>query len=238
MSILATAAPASSAMSPELDGSLGPLQALTLIVETVRVLLWSMAPDGVLRYVNQRVVDYTGRTLKDLVERGWEDLIHPDDRDNVVGAWSHAVRTGGSYQVRHRLRRTDGEYRWFLVQAAPLLDSQGRVIQFSGMNTELAFPPSDYEAEAAPRSERREVDAIKPSGVSLSARERTIVLMMGHGLSNKRIARQLSIAPETVKSHAKRIFDKLAAQTRAQAVYRASTLGIIVRPSPQGLESS
>jgi ATP/maltotriose-dependent transcriptional regulator MalT len=63
--------------------------------------------------------------------------------------------------------------------------------------------------------------------VSLSARERTIVLLMGHGLSNKRIARQLSIAPETVKSHAKRIFWKLTVQTRAQAVYRASALGLI-----------
>ena len=63
--------------------------------------------------------------------------------------------------------------------------------------------------------------------VPLSARERTIVLLMGHGLSNKRIARQLSIAPETVKSHAKRIFLKLTVQTRAQAVYRASALGLI-----------
>ena len=63
--------------------------------------------------------------------------------------------------------------------------------------------------------------------VSLSAREHTIVLLMGHGLTNKLIARQLSIAPETVKSHAKRIFWKLTVQTRAQAVYRALELGLI-----------
>jgi LuxR family maltose regulon positive regulatory protein len=65
------------------------------------------------------------------------------------------------------------------------------------------------------------------AGVSLSAREHTIVLLMGHGLTNKMIARQLSIAPETVKSHAKSIFWKLTVQTRAQAVYRASTLGLL-----------
>ena len=65
------------------------------------------------------------------------------------------------------------------------------------------------------------------AGASLSARERTIVLLMGHGLTNKMIARQLSIAPETVKSHAKRIFWKLTVQSRAQAVYRASALGLI-----------
>jgi ATP/maltotriose-dependent transcriptional regulator MalT len=70
-------------------------------------------------------------------------------------------------------------------------------------------------------------EAIENSDVSLSARERTIVLLMGHGLSNKMIARTLSIAPETVKSHAKRIFLKLTVQSRAQAVYRASMLGLI-----------
>ena len=65
------------------------------------------------------------------------------------------------------------------------------------------------------------------SDASLSARERTIVFLMGHGLSNKEIARRLSIAPETVKSHAKSIFWKLTVCSRAQAVYRASTLGLI-----------
>jgi ATP/maltotriose-dependent transcriptional regulator MalT len=70
-------------------------------------------------------------------------------------------------------------------------------------------------------------EASENSDVSLSARERTIVLLMGHGLSNKMIARRLSIAPETVKSHAKRIFLKLTVQSRAQAVYRASMLELI-----------
>ena len=68
---------------------------------------------------------------------------------------------------------------------------------------------------------------IAPGSVSLSARERTILLLMGHGLSNKTIARELGIAPDTVKSHAKRIFWKLTARSRAQAVYLGATLGLI-----------
>jgi LuxR family transcriptional regulator, maltose regulon positive regulatory protein len=51
--------------------------------------------------------------------------------------------------------------------------------------------------------------------------------LIAGGLSNKRIAQRLDITPETVKSHAKNIFYKLAAQTRAQAVARAEALGII-----------
>jgi len=50
---------------------------------------------------------------------------------------------------------------------------------------------------------------------------------MSNGLSNKEIARQLCISPETVKSHAKRIFWKLTVRSRAQAVGRAATLGLI-----------
>jgi ATP/maltotriose-dependent transcriptional regulator MalT len=85
---------------------------------------------------------------------------------------------------------------------------------------------ASYESEIT-LANAKELEGMQQSGVRLSARERTIVLLMGHGLSNKRIARQLSIAPETVKSHAKRVFWKLTVQTRAQAVYRASALGLI-----------
>ncbi len=65
------------------------------------------------------------------------------------------------------------------------------------------------------------------SGDSLSPRERHILTLISHGLSNKRIAKELDIAPETVKSHAKHILLKLAAQTRVEAVSRAHSLGII-----------
>jgi ATP/maltotriose-dependent transcriptional regulator MalT len=62
---------------------------------------------------------------------------------------------------------------------------------------------------------------------SLTRRESGILQLIANGLSNKRIAQRLDITPETVKSHAKNIFCKLAAQTRAQAVARAEALGII-----------
>ena len=94
-------------------------------------------------------------------------------------------------------------------------------------STEQTFHAFSQESERALASNAYELAGMKHSGVRLSTRERTIVLLMGRGLSNKRIARQLSIAPETIKSHAKSIFWKLMVQTRAQAVYRASTLGLI-----------
>jgi ATP/maltotriose-dependent transcriptional regulator MalT len=62
---------------------------------------------------------------------------------------------------------------------------------------------------------------------SLSPREYSVLRSMSSGLSNKRIAQELQIAPETVKSHAKGIFIKLAVQTRAHAVSTACALGLL-----------
>jgi ATP/maltotriose-dependent transcriptional regulator MalT len=70
----------------------------------------------------------------------------------------------------------------------------------------------------------------RPSGRisdTLSARERDILAKISRGFPNKRIARALEISPETVKSHVKRIFLKLAVGTRAEAVSRAGSLGLL-----------
>jgi DNA-binding CsgD family transcriptional regulator len=84
----------------------------------------------------------------------------------------------------------------------------------------LAGSPQQTDRACAARCKHR-------SGESLSPRERHIVTLMSDGLSNKRIARQLGIAPETVKTHAKHIMLKLASQTRVEAVSRALRLGLI-----------
>jgi len=77
--------------------------------------------------------------------------------------------------------------------------------------------------------QRTRQSPMRPSRVteSLSPREQSVLRAMGCGLSNKRIAQELEIAPETVKSHVKGIFIKLAVQTRAHAVSTAGALGLL-----------
>ena len=76
------------------------------------------------------------------------------------------------------------------------------------------------------------------AGDPLTARERDILTTIGNGLSNKRIARALQISPETVKSHVKSIFLKLAVSTRAEAVFRAGSLGLLRSWEPTPKESA
>jgi LuxR family maltose regulon positive regulatory protein len=68
----------------------------------------------------------------------------------------------------------------------------------------------------------------------LTSRERDVLAMISQGFSNKRIARTLEISPETVKTHVKSIFPKLAVNTRTQAVYRAASLGLFGLDSGDG----
>ena len=70
------------------------------------------------------------------------------------------------------------------------------------------------------------------SGQGLTERERSIVAFIARGQSNKEIAREIGVAPETVKTHIKRIFQKLSAETRTQAVVRAQSLGILGTTGP------
>ncbi len=108
-------------------------QELGLIVEMIPGLVWCASPRGELTYVNRRVLNYIGTNVETLAQDGWTNFLDPDDLEGWVGSWSHAVATGGQHEVQYRLRRWDGEYRWFQVLGQPLRDGEGRVIRWYGL---------------------------------------------------------------------------------------------------------
>jgi PAS domain S-box-containing protein len=110
---------------------------LRQIIETVPSLLWSAGPDGGPTYANQRILDYTGVPLEDFRNRNWERFLHPDDLPETVKAFHHAIKSGTSYEAVHRLRRSDGEYRWHHARGEPLRDRQGNIIQWYGLSVDI-----------------------------------------------------------------------------------------------------
>ena len=61
-----------------------------------------------------------------------EGALHPDDTQRSLEAWQQAVETGQTYQVEHRLRLADGQWRWHLSRAVPIRDALGHVTKWSG----------------------------------------------------------------------------------------------------------
>jgi PAS domain-containing protein len=61
------------------------------------------APDGSIDYVNQKGIEYTGRTLEDLQQKGWIDLIHPDDFEETSSHWNRLLTESVGYDTVNRL---------------------------------------------------------------------------------------------------------------------------------------
>ncbi len=110
---------------------------LRLLVETIPALLWRATPKGELDYVNQRVLDYTGFGLRDLHGSKWAALVHPEDVDFAVDLWRDNCVAGNSHEITYRLRRSDGEYRWFQLRGEPLRDTQGRILNWYGLMLDI-----------------------------------------------------------------------------------------------------
>jgi hypothetical protein len=107
------------------------------IIETIPSMLWSVSPTGETTHHSQRGLEYSGATLEELVNRGWENFIHPDDREETVKVFARALKSGESYSAIHRLRRADGEYRWHHSMAEPLRDPHGKIIQWYGLAIDI-----------------------------------------------------------------------------------------------------
>jgi PAS domain S-box-containing protein len=107
------------------------------IIETIPSMLWSTSPAGETTHLSQRCLEYCGVSLEELVNRGWEKFIHPDDREETAKALDRAISSGESYSAIHRLRRADGEYRWHHAMAEPLRDPSGKIIQWYGLTIDI-----------------------------------------------------------------------------------------------------
>jgi PAS domain S-box-containing protein len=86
-----------------------------------------LAPNGELESVNRQLVEYSGRTLEWLKNWGTNDTVHPEDLPRVVEIFKGAVASGIPYYTEQRLRRFDGEYRWFDTRGVPIRDDSGRI---------------------------------------------------------------------------------------------------------------
>jgi PAS domain S-box-containing protein len=110
---------------------------LRVIINTIPTLAWSARPDGSIQFFNQRWLDYTGLSAEQALDWRWMVAIHPDDRDRLTGHWTTTLASSQPAEVEARLRRHDGEYRWFLFRVSPLRDPSGRVVKWYGTNTDI-----------------------------------------------------------------------------------------------------
>ena len=109
---------------------------LRLAINTIPALVWSALPDGSLDFINRRWQEI-GLSLDDLQGSEWINVLHPDERGEVADMWRIAVETGTPYENIERVRRADGDHRWFLSRAQPLRDELGNIVKWYGTDTDI-----------------------------------------------------------------------------------------------------
>ncbi|MCJ2064888.1 PAS domain S-box protein [Methylobacterium sp. J-088] len=107
------------------------------LTELAPAIIWFGNPDGSLSYLNDRWYAYTGQTPEEALPLGWGAVIHPDDLPGLLQAWEHARTNEVVYDTEARLRRHDGEYRWFLIRAEPMRDGTGKVVGWLGSDSDI-----------------------------------------------------------------------------------------------------
>jgi PAS domain S-box-containing protein len=129
-------------------------QRYRLLGEGIMHQVWTALPDGNLDYVNQRTLEYFGRTKEKMLGEGWQDVLHPDDLPECVKRWKSSLQTGANYEVEFRLRRADGVYHWHIARATAGRNSEGQIVKWFGTNTDV---DDRKQAEAALRESEEQL---------------------------------------------------------------------------------
>ena len=110
---------------------------LKLTINILPTAAWSTLPNGYTDFLSDTYLAYAGSTSEHCEGWGWQNLIHPDDLDALEAHWQFCLATGAPVDSEARMRRYDGEYRWFLFRANPMRDADGGIIRWYGHNTDI-----------------------------------------------------------------------------------------------------
>ncbi len=145
------------------------------LVEATTAMVWNTPASGEVESHLPAWAVFTGQAQAQIRGWGWLDAIHPEDRAHTASAWSAAVANRSLYQVEHRLRRHDGEYRLMLARGVPVMNKEGTLVEWVGVHTDVT--EQRQAEEALVESERfahSTLDALSTHIVILD--ERGIVL--------------------------------------------------------------
>jgi PAS domain S-box-containing protein len=106
-------------------------------IDGIPGLVAVLAPNGEIETVNRQVFEYFGRSLEELKNWATNDAVHPEDLPRVIELVKRTKASGIPYHFEERLRRFDGEYRWFDNRGVPIRDDSGRIVRWCVLLTDI-----------------------------------------------------------------------------------------------------
>ena len=107
------------------------------LAEALPQLVWTSRPDGQRDYFSRQWLEYTGIPEEEQLGLAWLDrVVHPEDRERIRERWMASVKGQDEYDAELRIRRADGQYRWFKARATPVRDG-ARIVRWFGTCTDI-----------------------------------------------------------------------------------------------------
>ncbi|WP_158267640.1 CHASE domain-containing protein [Adhaeribacter arboris] len=107
------------------------------MADSAPVLIWMSSNEGKITYVNKQWLEFTGQTLAEALDHGWDKAVHPEDKEKVKAIYNNARNKKVSYQVDYRIRRHTGTYRWVASTATPRFDNKGQLLGYIGSISDI-----------------------------------------------------------------------------------------------------
>ncbi|MGF6238822.1 MULTISPECIES: hybrid sensor histidine kinase/response regulator [Paraburkholderia] len=106
--------------------------------EALPHLVLTCGANGDCDFLSKQWLEYTGLDEGHSFGLAWLEAVHEDDREEIRQTWLKAVRSdAGDYRHELRIRRHDGEYRWFDARIVAMRDSDGVVRKWFGSCTDI-----------------------------------------------------------------------------------------------------
>jgi PAS domain S-box-containing protein len=106
-------------------------------IDGIPGLVGVLAPNGEIEAVNRQIVEYCGQPVEELRNSGTNGIVHHEDLPQVAEVLMQSIGSGTPYRIEHRLRRFDGEYRWFDNRGIPIRDDSGRIVRWYVLLTDI-----------------------------------------------------------------------------------------------------
>lgn len=124
------------------------------LIDALPGLVWTALPDGEVDLLSQSWCEFTGLNADQSIDRRWQNAIHPEDLPALLERWQSILASGQSGEMEARLRRSDGQYRWFLFRSRPLADANGQVAKWCGIGIDI---DERRQADEALRASERQI---------------------------------------------------------------------------------
>jgi PAS domain S-box-containing protein len=191
-----------------------------LMADRAPVMIWTARPDATLDYVNRTCSDFTGLPLEKLLDEGWLDAVHPEDRDYCAGIYVPAFEARKPFLMEYRIHSANGSYRWILDSGVPKHGPDGSYTGYIGCSVDITerkdAEARTLESRTALEASHREIQHLAGRLIEAQDAERARIARDLHDDVSQQLA-GLSIALSGLKHR----MDELHASEDLQADLRA-----------------